>query len=568
MRHMFRWCCLAVVSAAVGCASEEPLSQSEESTLTTPAGSVWVAAADGSLTQFPDNGASTAPGAQAQPNSIPLEAHAALLNSKGVTAIALKKKLLPIPLPFSLPIDEAHALRGGNGSLIPGANVTPPNINPAPLPSGILNAFLIPSGDLGKARAAGFFTPNTAAYVSEEECGSADAVVTLGQSNSANSGGNGLTTPTRPDSSGALMFFNGHCYPARDPLLGASIWLGGASVWLQFAKTYIARNPGKKIIIVPFGIGSSGSWEWAVGGQFHRRMVSVLDQAKAARLNVKWVFWHQGETDGENASTLPFGQTYNYYLQNFNSMKAVINSRFPGVPISVAMGTYVRSSPYFVSREVQKVFLDLAINNYPNVRLGPASDFLGFPYRANVLAGVTYDDVHFNDAGLSLMGTWWHDTTYRQTDYQTHLRISMIQTYLSRQPQAGELATLVARGSLQAAADFVRASDEYFLRELYRRYARRLPDADGYFYWQDRLQGTNRATVEAEFSTAVRATQASPDPSRFAFLQMPNGWWGAGFSYLEPRFNPGPFLFDHNTGMWMVNGTPPRFPLPLSAPRP
>lgn len=536
-------------------------------------GRVWVYAGDGSLTQFPDGGASTAPNAKPVTPSIPLQAHAELLKRNGVNSIVESLKLMPVALPYALPIPEGPALRGGDGSLFPGANVMPPNINPTPaLHSGIVNAFSIDSNDLQKAKMAGFQQLDTSAYVPEQSCAGADAIVAFGQSNSANSGGSGDLTVTRPDNSGILMFFNGHCYPARDPLLGASVWMGGASVWLQFGRTYVAKNPGKKLIIVPFGIGSSGSWEWAQGGQFHQRLKSVLAQVKLANLNVKYVFWHQGETDGINATTEPVeGQNYNYYIKNVTSIKTTLNESLPGVPMAIAIGTHITASPYFISRQIQKAQFDLVINNYPSIRLGAVGDFLGFPSRANInliyAPGVLSDDVHYNYPGLVIMGQRWYEATYGNSDYQTFMLRAMIETYLSRAPQSGELAFLAKQGSLQLARNAILASDEFFVRDrLYREIAHRLPEADGYFYWVSQLKIYPRDVVLAKFTNAVASTKVSPDPSKFELKFMSSGWWGSGFSYLHPIHDPGPFKFSQVSGFWELVGQPTKLPEPLGTP--
>ena len=114
---------------------------------------------------------------------------------------------------------------------------------------------------------------------------------------------------------------------------------------------------------------------------------------------------------------------------------------------------------------------------------------------------------------------------------------ALIKSYLARAPQDGEFQTLASAGSLSQAEQMIKGSDEYFIREtLYHQLADRLPEADGYGFWTNKLLQGNRVSVKSDFVSAVQ-TISSPDASKFTLINEGPSWWGGALSFLAPILN-------------------------------
>ena len=113
-------------------------------------------------------------------------------------------------------------------------------------------------------------------------------IVGFGQSNSANSAGHRFHTDKR-----IVNFFNGKCYAANDPMLGAS-GIGG-SVWIPLTEEL--NIEGKLIVLATLGIGGTKVSEWLDGEYllpFYRENIDSLNRFYE---NPNAVVWIQGESD-------------------------------------------------------------------------------------------------------------------------------------------------------------------------------------------------------------------------------------------------------------------------------
>lgn len=81
-------------------------------------------------------------------------------------------------------------------------------------------------------------------------------IIGFGQSNSANQQGHRHESKKK----NILNFYNGNCYLAKDPMLGATGNRG--SIWIPLANS-LAKKTGKKIVLATFGIGNSSVTHWS-----------------------------------------------------------------------------------------------------------------------------------------------------------------------------------------------------------------------------------------------------------------------------------------------------------------
>lgn len=115
-------------------------------------------------------------------------------------------------------------------------------------------------------------------------------VVAFGQSNSSNH-----LQPRMADTTNQVYnFYQGKCYIASDPMLGASG--RGGSIWVPMGQK-LAAATHKKIVISSFGIGGSTIQRWEypkdLGGHMARNLAAVRDVYP----HIDYFLWIQGESD-------------------------------------------------------------------------------------------------------------------------------------------------------------------------------------------------------------------------------------------------------------------------------
>jgi hypothetical protein len=215
-------------------------------------------------------------------------------------------------------------------------------------------------------------------------------LVTLGQSNAANYS---LDRYSPKHDVRNFDLYDGHCYQAEDPLLGASGTLGNFASPL--ADMLIERGLYSRVIIAPIAMGGATVEEWADEGMFNRRILVLIRRLFDAELSATAILWHQGE--GNSGADDSHGRQYRK-----NLLEVIATFRDYGIsaPFFVALTT--RCGPYPRPgsdniREGQAA----AVNPLDNVFLGPDTDTLGDAYRA--------DRCHFNAAGLLRHAAMWAD---------------------------------------------------------------------------------------------------------------------------------------------------------------
>jgi hypothetical protein len=110
----------------------------------------------------------------------------------------------------------------------------------------------------------------------------------VGQSNVGNFAARQLRAGPR-----VSVFYEGRCWEAADPLLGASGARG--SPWPAFADAVVASGRYDHVLLVPAAVGATPMSSWAPGGIHHDRIAARVDQLAEAGLAVTHVLIGQGE---------------------------------------------------------------------------------------------------------------------------------------------------------------------------------------------------------------------------------------------------------------------------------
>jgi hypothetical protein len=221
----------------------------------------------------------------------------------------------------------------------------------------------------------------------------AAVIMTLGQSNAANSG------ETRHVPGGGVYNFNfldGKCYEAKDPLLGASGT--GGSVWTRLADKLVDSGEYDTVVLVPLAVGSSSVVDWAPAGKYASRVTMGADAVASVGLKISHVLWHQGELDASR------GMSADAYVGHLNSVIVALRDQGVDAPFFVAIATLCNR---FVNKNIagaQMAIVDQKKGIFP----GPNTDLLDRLIDR-------YDYCHLSDVGLEKHGAMWLDAI---TEYE------------------------------------------------------------------------------------------------------------------------------------------------------
>ncbi len=218
---------------------------------------------------------------------------------------------------------------------------------------------------------------------------------TFGQSNAANEGRDRYIA-----SDHVINFnpFDGRCYIAQDPLLGA---LGEAgSVWGQVGDGLIAMGAYDSVLIVAIAIGGTSIERWAQGGDLNQRIIFALDRLAEQGIMPTHILWHQGEADRIKETTS------DDYVQKFGTIIDTFRARGIDAPIYPAVATYCymfdldRIADYGPATEAVRNAQQSLSSVYAGVLPGPDTDQITGPaYRS--------DNCHFTHLGLRAHADLW-----------------------------------------------------------------------------------------------------------------------------------------------------------------
>ena len=212
-------------------------------------------------------------------------------------------------------------------------------------------------------------------------------ILALGASNIANEGDpNGLIAPQ----SGVynFNFFDGHCYVAKDPLLGATLSRG--NLLTRLGDLLVQRGAYDRVLLIPIAYGGTYAAEWAPSGRMHPRLRRALRLLQRRNITVTHVLWQEGEAE----AAMPNPDSGDW-ARHFFKIAATIRSTFAQAKIYVAQCTICRNAPNEIIRMAQRSVL----RTEENILAGPDLDVIGLNQR--------WDQCHFSTTGLDKAARLW-----------------------------------------------------------------------------------------------------------------------------------------------------------------
>jgi hypothetical protein len=134
---------------------------------------------------------------------------------------------------------------------------------------------------------------------------STTVVVTLGQSNSANFAAGRYRADVVN-----FNLYDGKCYRAADPLVGASG--DGGNFATRLGDILIERRLAERVIFAPVGMGNTRIEDWSSGGVFNQRIKVLIRRLFDAGIRPDLILWQQGE--GNAGDDDPGGRNYRRHL--------------------------------------------------------------------------------------------------------------------------------------------------------------------------------------------------------------------------------------------------------------
>ena len=201
-------------------------------------------------------------------------------------------------------------------------------------------------------------------------------ILAIGQSNIANHAS--IRVATRHPKT-VLNYFDGKCYVAGSPLLGASS--DGGEFLTLLADRLIDDAVYRSVIIVPAGIGGTPIVLWQRNGQLNDMLLRTVEGLPPG-YQVTQVLWQQGESDFLLA-TPPAD-----YVASFRSLVEVLAENGVDAPLYISIST--KCGPWTANNPIAVAQRSLIDGR--RVFLGVDSDgLLGTKDR--------FDDCHLSESG-------------------------------------------------------------------------------------------------------------------------------------------------------------------------
>jgi hypothetical protein len=154
-------------------------------------------------------------------------------------------------------------------------------------------------------------------------------ILIIGQSNGGNHGDIRHSARRRVYN---FNVFDGLCYPASDPLLGATG--DGGSAWCILGDALIAAGLAPAILLAPLCVGGATVAQWAPGGPYHHRMFYCLERLRQAGFGPTYILCHLGEADSA------YGTDASAYRRAFRSMVDSVRGAGVMAPIYAAVASH------------------------------------------------------------------------------------------------------------------------------------------------------------------------------------------------------------------------------------
>jgi hypothetical protein len=171
------------------------------------------------------------------------------------------------------------------------------------------------------------FNPNKVEVPCPIQTKDTAVLLAFGQSNIANASP-ALTTTEFP--SQVFNFFNGKCFIAGSPLLGAAG--NGGEFLTPLADNLIKSKKYKLVIISSSGIGATNISRWQKYGDLNEMLLSVVDSIQK-NFVITDILWHQGENDFIHKTSAKV------YANSFLSILESLKERGVNAPAHISIST-------------------------------------------------------------------------------------------------------------------------------------------------------------------------------------------------------------------------------------
>jgi Carbohydrate esterase, sialic acid-specific acetylesterase len=212
-------------------------------------------------------------------------------------------------------------------------------------------------------------------------------ILAFGQSNIANEGDSrGCHIPET--SVYNFNLFDGRCYLARDPLLGAT---GDRSnVATRLGDLLVKGAVYDRVLLVPIAYGGTYMAEWTAKGRMFPRLTRTLKRLRRSGISVTHALWQQGEAEG----ALPNADG-SAWVSQFREMVVTLRQYAMSAPIFVAQATAYGGASSDRIRAAQRA----VVAPSAGIFAGPDMDVIGQDER--------WDACHFSTAGLERAAELW-----------------------------------------------------------------------------------------------------------------------------------------------------------------
>ncbi len=200
----------------------------------------------------------------------------------------------------------------------------------------------------------------------------------IGQSNSANTAAKKYTT----EYSGKVVnYFEGRCFDASSPLLGATGQ--GGEFLTPLADNLVRSGIYKNVVIITSSINSSLIARWERDGDLNKMLIKTLREAAFYYPMITDVIYHQGEADYNHT-------TRDAYTASFRSLVASLLEIKVTAPIFISVATRCAQQDWESDNSIAIAQRSLVDNKH--IFLGLDSDDI-------IELGDRFDGCHFNETG-------------------------------------------------------------------------------------------------------------------------------------------------------------------------
>ncbi len=212
-------------------------------------------------------------------------------------------------------------------------------------------------------------------------------IVVVGQSNAANHGAGRYAASRRVDN---FNVYDGKCYRATDPLLGASG--DGGNFATRLGDKLIDAGLFDRVILAPIAMGGTTVEQWAEEGMFNRRIPVLIRRLFDAGLSADFILWQQGE--GNQGMGDVDGRQYRK-----NLLEVIRTFRRFGAtaPFFVSLTTLC-GGPHANAENIRAGQRGV-VNPLAGIYQGPDTDTIGVEHR--------WDKCHFDETGLDMAASLW-----------------------------------------------------------------------------------------------------------------------------------------------------------------